>query len=145
MRDNRRVFRTIQQAIVQLYPGEPKGITARMLTTLAAMVSEIVLGKSCQLPPTASMPPTSLSGPAGLPQLAPARNPFQSSRYLLMYWSLTSIRLVRNLFAGGRMELGTRSGPKTESQYPAPTQPGADGDLSHPKHFFQRGRIHALC
>jgi hypothetical protein len=77
MRDNRRVFRTIQQAIVQLYPGEPKGITARMLTTLAAMVSGIVLGKSCQLPPTASMPPTSLSGPAGLPQLAPARNPFQ--------------------------------------------------------------------
>ncbi len=50
MSDNHRVYRTIKQAIMQLYPGEPKGNTARMLTTLAALVSGIVLGKSCQLP-----------------------------------------------------------------------------------------------
>ncbi len=35
MRNNRRVYRTIRQAIKQLYPGELKGDTARMLTTLA--------------------------------------------------------------------------------------------------------------
>jgi hypothetical protein len=50
MSDNRRVYRAIKQAIMQLYPGETKGNTARMLSTLAAMVSGIVLGKSCQLP-----------------------------------------------------------------------------------------------
>lgn len=50
MSDNRRVYRTIRQAIMQLYPGEPKSNTMRMLTTLAALVSGIVLGKSCQLP-----------------------------------------------------------------------------------------------
>ncbi len=42
MSDNHRVYRTIKQAIMQLYPGEPKGNTARMLTTLAALVSGIV-------------------------------------------------------------------------------------------------------
>lgn len=57
MSDNRRVYRTIKQAILQLYPGEPKGNTARMLTTLAAMVSGIVLGKSCQLPAIARKAP----------------------------------------------------------------------------------------
>jgi len=55
--DNRRVYRTIRQAIMQLYPGEPKGNTARMLTTLAALVSGIVLGKSCQLPTIARKAP----------------------------------------------------------------------------------------
>lgn len=57
MSDNRRVYRTIRQAIMQLYPGEPKGNTARMLTTLAALVSGIVLGKSCQLPTIAKKAP----------------------------------------------------------------------------------------
>ncbi len=57
MSDNRRVYRTIRKAIMQLYPGEPKGNTARMLTTLAAMVSGIVLGKSCQLPSIARKAP----------------------------------------------------------------------------------------
>jgi hypothetical protein len=46
MSDNRRVYRTIRQAIMQLYPGEPKGNTAYMLTPLAAIVSWIVLGKT---------------------------------------------------------------------------------------------------
>lgn len=50
MSDNRRVYRTIRKAMLQMYPGQPKGNTARMLTTLAALVSGIVLGKSCQLP-----------------------------------------------------------------------------------------------
>jgi hypothetical protein len=57
MSDNRQVYRTIRQAIMQLYPGEAKGNTARMLTTLAALVSGIVLGKSCQLPSIARKAP----------------------------------------------------------------------------------------
>jgi hypothetical protein len=32
MSDNRRVYRTIRKAILQMYPSQPKGITARMLT-----------------------------------------------------------------------------------------------------------------
>lgn len=57
MSDNRRVYRTIRQAIMQMYPGEPKGNTARKLTTLAALISGIVLGKSCQLPTIARKSP----------------------------------------------------------------------------------------
>ena len=57
MSDNRRVYRTIRKAIIQLYPSEPKGNTARKLTTLAALVSGIVLGKSCQLPAIARKAP----------------------------------------------------------------------------------------
>lgn len=49
MSDNRRVYRTIRMALKQLYPTEPKGNTGRMLTTLASLVSGIVLGKSYQL------------------------------------------------------------------------------------------------
>jgi hypothetical protein len=55
--DNRRVYRTISEAMKQLFPTEPKGNQARMLTTLAAMVSGIVLGKSCQLPTIARKSP----------------------------------------------------------------------------------------
>jgi len=57
MSDNRRVYRTIRVALKQMYPTEPKGNVARMLTTLAALVSGIVLGKSCQLPTIASKAP----------------------------------------------------------------------------------------
>jgi hypothetical protein len=57
MSDNRRVYRTIRDVIMQLYPIEPKGNNARMLTTLAAMISGIVLGKSCQLPVIARKAP----------------------------------------------------------------------------------------
>lgn len=57
MSDNRRVYRTIRKAILQMYPGEPQGNCARMLTTLAALVSGIVLGKSCQLPTIARKTP----------------------------------------------------------------------------------------
>lgn len=48
--DNRRVYRTIRMAMKQLFPTEPKGNFARMLTTLAAMVAGIVQARSCQLP-----------------------------------------------------------------------------------------------
>jgi len=44
-------------AMRQLYPREPKGNQARMLTTLAALVSGIVQGKSCQLPTIARKAP----------------------------------------------------------------------------------------
>ena len=57
MSDNRRVYRTIINALKQMYPTEPKGNVARMLTTLAALVSGIVLGKSCQLPTIARKAP----------------------------------------------------------------------------------------
>jgi hypothetical protein len=57
MSDNRRAYRTIRQAIMQMYPGEAKGNTARILTVLAALISGIVLGKSCQLPSIARKAP----------------------------------------------------------------------------------------
>ncbi len=83
MSDNRRVYRTIEQAIMQLYPGEPKGNTARMLTTLAAMVSGIVLGKSCQLPTIARKAPdtataTSTPTPTSTPTLTTSPTPLLS-------------------------------------------------------------------
>ena len=40
-----------------MYPTEPKGNTGRMLTTLAALISGIVQGKSCQLPTIARKAP----------------------------------------------------------------------------------------
>jgi hypothetical protein len=57
MNDNRRAYRTIRQAIMQMYPGEAKGNTARILTVLAALISGIVLGKICQLPSIAQKAP----------------------------------------------------------------------------------------
>ena len=57
MSDNRRVYRTIRIAMRQLFPTEPQGNQARMLNTLAALVSGIVLGKSCQLPTIARKTP----------------------------------------------------------------------------------------
>ena len=57
MSDNRRVYRTIRMTLKQMYPTEPKGNVARMLTTLAALVSGIVLGNSCQLPSIARKAP----------------------------------------------------------------------------------------
>jgi hypothetical protein len=44
-------------AIRQLFPTEPKGNKARMLTTLAAMIAGIVQAKSCQLPAIARKTP----------------------------------------------------------------------------------------
>ena len=55
--DNRRIYRTIRMAMRQLYPSEPKGQLARMLTTLAAMVAGIVQARSCQLPAIARKTP----------------------------------------------------------------------------------------
>jgi hypothetical protein len=47
--DNRRVYRTIRMAMKQLIPTETQSNFARMLTSLAAMVSGIVRARSCQL------------------------------------------------------------------------------------------------
>jgi hypothetical protein len=44
-------------AIRQLFPTEPKGNKARMLNTLAALISGIVQAKSCQLPAIARKTP----------------------------------------------------------------------------------------
>lgn len=57
MSDNRRVYRTIRKTMKQLFPFEPQGNFARHLNTLAAMVSGIVQGKSCQLPTVARKAP----------------------------------------------------------------------------------------
>jgi hypothetical protein len=57
MSDNRYVYRTIRTAIKQLLPDEPKGNFARMLNTLAGMVSGIIQAKSCQLPALARKTP----------------------------------------------------------------------------------------
>ena len=50
MSDNRRRYRAIRTAIMQLYPTEPKGNTARHLHTLAALISGIVGSRSTNLP-----------------------------------------------------------------------------------------------
>ena len=57
MSDNRRVYRTIRNALRQLYPSEPKGNLARHLNTMAGLVAGIVQAKSCQLPAIARHTP----------------------------------------------------------------------------------------
>jgi len=86
MSDNRRVYRTIRTTMRQLFPTEPKGNQARMLTTLAAMVSGIVLGKSCQLPSIARKAPDhAKAGGSGnerqpAAMCAPCIQPFDQAR-----------------------------------------------------------------
>jgi Transposase DDE domain len=50
MSDNLRRYRAIRDALTQWYPGQPTGTVARHVTTLAALISGIVGGKSTQLP-----------------------------------------------------------------------------------------------
>lgn len=57
MSDNLRRYRAIKNAIMQLYPTEPKGNTARHLDTLAALISGIVGSKSTNLPAVAGKVP----------------------------------------------------------------------------------------
>ena len=57
MSDNRRRYRTIRNAIKELYPAEPTGNEARHLHTLAAMISGIVGSKSVNLPHIAGKVP----------------------------------------------------------------------------------------
>src|SRR5262249_46941008 len=59
MSDNRRRYRAIRDALTQGYPGQPTGTDARHLTTLAALISGIVGGKSTQLPHIATKAPDS--------------------------------------------------------------------------------------
>jgi len=56
--DNRRRFVAIRKAIKKLYPTEPRGNTARHLTTLAMLISGIVASKSVNLPAIANKVPT---------------------------------------------------------------------------------------
>ena len=58
MSDNRRRFVAIYKAIKELYPTQPKGNTARHLTTLAMLISGIVASKKVNLPSIASKVPT---------------------------------------------------------------------------------------
>ena len=57
MSDNLRRYRAIRDALTQGYPGQPTGAVARHLTTLAALISGIVGGKSTQLPHIATKVP----------------------------------------------------------------------------------------
>ena len=57
MSDNRRRYRSIRNALLQLHPGEPKGNVARHLNTLAAFISGIVGSKSTNLPAVAGKAP----------------------------------------------------------------------------------------
>ena len=57
MSDNLRRYRAIRDALTPYYPGQPTGTVARHLTTLAALISGIVGGKSTQLPHIATQVP----------------------------------------------------------------------------------------
>jgi hypothetical protein len=57
MSDNLRRYRAIRDALTQYYPGQPTGIVARHLATLAAFISGIVGSKSTQLPQIAAKVP----------------------------------------------------------------------------------------
>ncbi len=57
MSDNLRQYRAIREALIQGYPGEPKGQFARHLVTLAALMSGIMASKSTQLPKVAAHVP----------------------------------------------------------------------------------------
>jgi Transposase DDE domain len=57
MSDNLRRYRAIREALTQGYPGQPTGLVARHLATLAALISGIVGGKSTQLPHIATKVP----------------------------------------------------------------------------------------
>ena len=59
MRDNLRRYRAIRDALTQGYPGQPTGTVPRHWTTLAALISGIVAGKSTQLPHIATKVPES--------------------------------------------------------------------------------------
>jgi hypothetical protein len=59
MSDNLRRYRAIRDALTQGYPSHPTGTIARHLTTLAALISGIVGGKSTQLPHIATKVPDS--------------------------------------------------------------------------------------
>ena len=57
MSDNLRRYRAIWDALVQGYPGHPKGTLARHLMTLAALISGIVASQRTQLPHMAAKVP----------------------------------------------------------------------------------------
>jgi hypothetical protein len=57
MSDNLRRYRAIRGALTQCYPGQPTGMIARYLSTLAALISGIVASKSTQLPHMATHVP----------------------------------------------------------------------------------------
>jgi Transposase DDE domain len=59
MSDNLRRYRAIRDTLTQGYPGQPTGTVTRHLTTLAALISGIVAGKSTQLPHIATKVPDS--------------------------------------------------------------------------------------
>jgi hypothetical protein len=57
MSDNLRRYRAIRDALRQGYPGQPTGLVARHLTTLAALISGLVGSQSTQLPKVATQVP----------------------------------------------------------------------------------------
>lgn len=57
MSDSLRVYSAMKRAVRQLYPEEPQGRRAQHLNVLAALMTGIVLGQSCQLPKIAAQVP----------------------------------------------------------------------------------------
>ena len=57
MRDNLRRYRAIRDAFIQWDPGQPPGIVARHLTTLAALISGLVGSQRTHLPSVATKIP----------------------------------------------------------------------------------------
>src|SRR5919198_5161101 len=53
MSDNLRRYRAIRDALIQGYPGQPTGMVARHLTTLAALIRGLVGSQSTPLPTVA--------------------------------------------------------------------------------------------
>src|SRR5215831_20514436 len=57
MSDNLRRYRAIRDAFIQWDPGQPPGIVARHLTTLAALISGLVGSQRTHLPSVATKIP----------------------------------------------------------------------------------------
>jgi hypothetical protein len=57
MSDDKKVYRTVKNALHKLWPVEPRGNFARHMNSLAALISGIVNGRSSQLPKIAENVP----------------------------------------------------------------------------------------
>jgi hypothetical protein len=111
MRDHRRCYRALQEAVTQCSPGEPQGNVARHLTTLAALLSGIVTSKRTPLPNIASHVPDGTTPESRVKRFARwVGNDtstadgyfFPSAEVLLAHGALQTLGLVIDGSVGGR-------------------------------------------
>jgi hypothetical protein len=111
MRDHLRQDRAIRDALIQGYPGEPKGQCARPLGTLAALISGIVASQSTQLPQVAANVPAGHKPESHVKRFArwvdndtvtEKRDVFPSADVLLTQLALQTLVLVMDGSVGGR-------------------------------------------